>query len=173
MRYTKRLNSELKNLKSIGAYIIHEEEHITIYFQKIFNKTIKKIQDKKHIEPLLSIKIKDDYIFRGPIFKYFDKDIHSIYRISLCNEFIELLNSSNTCLLCNRVNCPGCSCMCCSTLVCKNNWGPTIRLTDVIDEFKKYIQIKCRLVERFHCKKIQNKYLYKIPTKYLPIHNYL
>ena len=63
--------------------------------------------------------------------------------------------------------------MCCSTITCKNNWGPFFKIKNIIEEFTRFIDIKKRLVERFHCKKIQTKYLPQIAPKYLPIHNYL
>ena len=48
-----------------------------------------------------------------------------------------------------------------------------LELSDIINECKMYINIKSRLVERIHCKKVQTRYIPEIPIKYLPIHNYL
>ena len=173
MRITRRLLLEFDEMRSQGGMIIEEEDKITIYIPIVFNRTIQQIQKKYDIEPLLNFTINNFYPFRPPIVKYFDKQIQNIYRISLYNEFDELIKTSKSCIICDKINCNTCYCLCCSTIVCKNNWGPFVKLSDIINECKKYINIKCRLVERIHCKKVQTRYIPQIPVKYLSIHNYL
>ena len=173
MRMTKRLRQELNNLISCGAMIIYEEKSITIYFPIVFNKSIVKIQRKYNIEPLIIITLNDRYPFQAPKVKYFDKDIQQIYRTNFVDELNELTYQEGNCILCDKEKCSGCLCMCCSTIICRNNWYPQRKIIDIINECKKYINIKSRLIERIHCKKIQEKYLYQIPVNYLPIHNYL
>ena len=56
-------------------------------------------------------------------------------------------------------------CMCCSTLMCRHNWNPMIRLRELLEEIVKFIIIKKRALEYFHTKKIINKYF----GFYLPI----
>lgn len=173
MRITRRIMLELDAMRSQGGLIFEEEDKITIYFPILFNKLLKKMRYEYNIIPMLNFTITSYYPFRPPVVKYLNKEIHSIYRISLDKEYDELIKNSDSCLICKKINCRGCYCMCCSTLVCKNNWGPLVKLLDVIDEFKNYINIKCRLIERIHCKKVQNRFLPQIPVEYLPIHNYL
>jgi hypothetical protein len=173
MRITRRLLLEFDEMRSQGGMIFEEDDKVTIYVPIVFNKAIQQIQKKYDIEPLLNFTICSMYPFRPPLVKYFDKHIQNIYRISLYKEFDELVKTSNSCILCNKNDCNRCYCLCCSTLVCKNNWVPLKNLSDIINECKKYINIKCRLVERIHCKKVQTRYIPEIPVKYLPIHNYL
>ena len=173
MRITRRLLMEIEEMRSEGGMIFEEEDKITIYVPIVFNRAIQKIQKKYEVEPLLNFKINKLYPFRPPIVKYFDKHIQNIYRILLHNEFDELVKTSKYCVMCKKTDCNSCYCLCCTTLVCKNNWGPLVKLSDVLHEFKKYIDIKCRLVERIHCRKVQTRYIPQIPVKYLPIHNYL
>lgn len=173
MRITRRLLMEFDEMRSEGGLIFEEEDKITIYVPIVFNRSIQQIQKKHDIEPLLNFTICCLYPFKPPVVKYFDKNIQNIYKISLDSEFDELIKSSSTCLMCDKINCNNCYCLCCSTYACKNNWGPLVKLSDIVKECKKYINIKCRLVERIHCKKVQSKFIPQIPIKYLPIHNYL
>ena len=62
----------------------------------------------------------------------------------------------------------GRECLCCSSLLCKGNWGPTLNMTDITKEIVKIINFKIRIYKRYLCKKIQEKYLVN-----LPIHNYI
>jgi len=173
MRITRRLLLEFDEMRSQGGMIFEEEDTVTIYVPIVFNRAIQQIQKKYDIEPLLNFTINNFYPFRPPVVKYFDKYLQNIYRISLYDEFDELIKQSKVCLMCKKKDCNSCYCLCCSSLVCKNNWGPIKNLSDIINECKMYINIKCRLVERIHCKKVQTRYISEIPFKYLPIHNYL
>lgn len=51
------------------------------------------------------------------------------------------------------------TCLCCSSLVCKENWCPTINLSEIIKEISKLLDI-CFLEININLrKKIYNKYL--------------
>lgn len=51
------------------------------------------------------------------------------------------------------------TCLCCSSLVCKEHWGPTINLSEIIKEISKLLDI-CFLEININLrKKIYNKYL--------------
>jgi len=173
MQHTPRLLFELEELRSLHGMIIEEEKAMTIYIPIEFDRSIVVKQQLLDIEPLITIKIDYLFPFSIPDVKYFDKDIQKIYKVHLVNELKELNESSKQCLICNKKHCIGCVCMCCSTIICRNNWNPQYKLVQIVEECKKFINIKCRLIERLHCKKIQHKFLKEIPIKYLPIHNYL
>ena len=173
MRLTRRLLLELDEMRSQRGIIIQEEDTIIIYIPIVFPSFIREIKNKKKMVPFLNLTIDKQYPFRAPRVKYFDKDIQNIYKVSLQNELNELINNEVSCILCKKNSCNSCRCMCCSTITCKNNWDVLMKLIDIINEFKNFIEIKCRLIERIHCKKVQAKFISQIPIKYLPIHNYL
>lgn len=50
-------------------------------------------------------------------------------------------------------------CMCCDNLLCRNKWGPINKVNDIVKEILFFFRIKQRLMERYHCKKITDKYL--------------
>ena len=47
--------------------------------------------------------------------------------------------------------------MCCSTILCKNNWGPHYTIKDILEEFTSYINLKQRVLERFWLRTIMKK----------------
>lgn len=53
----------------------------------------------------------------------------------------------------------GQKCLCCCTLMCKNNWGPQKNLKNILQEILKTFDTKQRIVEYLHAKKIKDKYL--------------
>ena len=173
MRITPRLLREIDDIRSKNGMIIEEEKSLTMYIPIKFNNPIQKIQNDNNISPLLNLTITELYPFKVPEVKYFDKDIRDIYKVHLQKELQELLEKNRVCILCKKNNCQGCYCMCCSTIICSNNWNPHMKLIDIINEFERFIDIKCRLIERIHCKKVQDKYLPQISLEYLPIYNYL
>tara|TARA_B100000767_G_scaffold254373_1_gene259712 strand:- start:6665 stop:7138 length:474 start_codon:yes stop_codon:yes gene_type:complete len=63
----------------------------------------------------------------------------------------------------------GKKCLCCSSLLCRNNWNVQISMKKIINEIIENIKIKQRLVEIIHSDKIIDKYF----GFYLPITEYL
>ena len=178
----RRIRKEISEEGSWNWSSFIEEDKITIYVPvKLcgFYQTLVEKNDLINGEPLLIFNITRLYPFTAPEVYYLTCNIKDIYKVHLQNELDEMIEQhytkNNKCLLCNNTkNCKKpCSCMCCSTIICKNNWVPFLKIKNIIEEFTRFIDIKKRLVERFHCKKIQTKYLHQIPIKYLPIHNYL
>ena len=53
----------------------------------------------------------------------------------------------------------GQKCLCCSTLMCRNNWGPQKNLKNILQEILKTFNTKQRVIEYLHVKKIKDKYL--------------
>ncbi len=63
----------------------------------------------------------------------------------------------------------GNKCPCCDTIVCKGNWGPSNKLTDITNEIRENFNKKIRIMEIFLCKKIVDKHF----GHYLPIEEFL
>jgi len=57
------------------------------------------------------------------------------------------------------------TCLCCSTLMCRDNWNPHKTIRDILDEIVKIISIRKRMVEHIFAKNITEKYF----GFYLPI----
>lgn len=51
------------------------------------------------------------------------------------------------------------SCLCCSSLACKYNWSPAIKLYMFIDELNKIRQCKRNIVHKILADKVKDKYL--------------
>lgn len=60
-------------------------------------------------------------------------------------------------------------CLCCSTLMCKNNWSPRKTIKDILEEIVKNLSIRRRTVEYIFAKKITQKYF----GFYLPIEEFI
>lgn len=61
------------------------------------------------------------------------------------------------------------SCLCCSSVVCHNNWGVGKKMCDVLDEIYENFNIKSRQMDHVLCKKITRD----IFGTYLPIIEFL
>lgn len=58
-------------------------------------------------------------------------------------------------------------CYQCESILCKNNWGPSYGISNILKEIKNNLQNNLRVVELMHCKKIMEKYFnFEIPTMY-------
>ena len=57
---------------------------------------------------------------------------------------------------------------CCNTILCKNNWSPSFKVVDIVNEFKKIHHCKKRADERFWCRLV-SKYI----LEDIPIYEYL
>jgi hypothetical protein len=60
-------------------------------------------------------------------------------------------------------------CLCCSSLNCKYNWSPAIKLNMFINELNKIRQYKRNIVYKLLCDRIKQKYL----NDDIPIENFL
>ena len=53
----------------------------------------------------------------------------------------------------------GLDCFCCSSLLCKNNWGPALTLEKVINQIEEYKKIKLNIQKKILADQIKQKYL--------------
>ena len=139
------MNKRLKNeSKKWDKHYIHLDEN-TIQVNIIIQEY--------NINLFVIIKIPQYYPFKPPNIYYKNKLIRYIYKTTFYKDLHHIT---------------GQQCLCCFSLLCSNNWCPSITIIDIIQEIHNYFIIKKRLVERFLCKKLQNYYLHQIP-----IHEYL
>tara|TARA_B100001540_G_C15508975_1_gene507145 strand:- start:31 stop:486 length:456 start_codon:yes stop_codon:yes gene_type:complete len=61
----------------------------------------------------------------------------------------------------------GVECMCCSTILC--HWHPQLTMKHITEEIKQNFNLKIRMMEIAHCKKIVDKYF----GHYIPIEEFL
>ena len=40
------------------------------------------------------------------------------------------------------------NCLCCQSILCGNNWGPTLTIIDIVNEIKHFFNVKQRVKER-------------------------
>ena len=112
-------------------------------------------------DPALLFSFDSNYPFRPPKVRYYNTNILELYRVgSLFFDDLKKLNNIG--------------CLCCSSILCKDNWTPTNNIDDITDEFLKVMSWKAQVVERFMCKKIQEKILPNIESRYFKqIYEYL
>ena len=63
----------------------------------------------------------------------------------------------------------GKKCLCCSTLLCRNNWYPAANVVTILTEVISNLKLKLRFNEIEHVKKIKYKYL----ISDIPLEEYL
>ena len=51
------------------------------------------------------------------------------------------------------------NCLCCTSFLCGDNWGPSLKSTDILDEIVDNYLLKVRIIEIFFAKKIVNMYI--------------
>tara|TARA_B100000242_G_C42899436_1_gene417199 strand:+ start:96 stop:695 length:600 start_codon:yes stop_codon:yes gene_type:complete len=77
-------------------------------------------------------------------------------------DYISLLKIDPTQL--NKMGITHTSCLCCSSILCKNNWNIQKNLSDVFNEIQENLKIKSRLIDRFFAQKIvDTKFGFFIP----------
>ena len=81
-------------------------------------------------------------------------------------EYLTLLRCNNTYLKMLNINK---ECLCCESLICKNNWTVTTNIYNLMDEIFINMNIKSRIVELIHALKIKEKYL----IDDIPIHQFV
>ena len=114
---------------------------------------------KDEHKKILQVKfiISSDYPFKPPEVKIGKYDYKSLLRKPL---YIKQSYMENVI---------GINCMCCDTIICRNNWSLHYNLSDILQEIKKFWKFKKKFMEVFHCRKIVDKYF----GHYLPIEEFL
>ena len=58
------------------------------------------------------------------------------------------------------------NCLCCASILCQNNWGPTLNIINIVDEITEFFSIKLKIVERFMVSKVM-KSMPEVLSKYV------
>jgi len=62
---------------------------------------------------------------------------------------------------------PSNKCYFCESILCKNNWGPSYGIANILKEIKNNLKNNLRIIELIHSRKIMEKYLnFEIPHLY-------
>jgi len=97
----------------------------------------------------LSIKIKECYPFRPPDVIFNGKNVIRYYG--------ELSNVLSTYKDFEKLT--GQQCLCCSSILCSNNWSLNNHIIDIKNEFQKIYDLRYRISQRFWTKRIASRYL--------------
>lgn len=93
------------------------------------------------------------YPFYPPDVMLYDKDYH---------EELAMLNT-------NIMKFKKTRCLCCESILCKNNWYVVKKLKDIFDEIERNIKIKLRILDRKNGKYVVNKKI----GHYVPVEEFL
>jgi hypothetical protein len=72
-------------------------------------------------------------------------------------EYLTLLRIDNREL--NKLGIDDTKCLCCESLLCKNNWGPNNTISNLLDEIQHNLHIKKAVTNNIICNVIKRKYL--------------
>ena len=102
--------------------------------------------------PHYSVKFKfyknNSFPFQSPSeIKLNNKDYLSIIR-NINKNFLELIGIGNDI-----------KCLCCESIICSNNWSPTIKIVSILNEIDKNVNYKMLYIYYLHLKVITRKYL--------------
>jgi hypothetical protein len=147
----KRIYKEIKNdlyenyLIDVGY--MDENEYISGYEKNIVNiknKNIFILTFIERIDSFVGIELDSYYPFKIP-----KKIIVNDY------QYQDLLNIDS-----NKLKLVGIdSCLCCSSITCSNNWGPTLRIKSILEEIENNMLIKRNIVNKIIINVIKRKYL--------------
>jgi len=138
--------------RALGMEHFIEDKSIYIPVEDIWTKK----------ENLLTIVYDPTYPFKPPSATYNGENILILYR--------KLSTGSNKKIIDHISNLmDGVACMCCGSLLCKNNWSINNTIKNLLEEFEKFCNIKKRGVERFWSDRIASRYL----VEDIPLHEYL
>ena len=109
-------------------------------------------------QPVLFFDFPTEYPLKPPVVTYHGINIQEIFR-------------TNPIFLEDILKISGIRCLCCTSILCRNRWTVACGVQQIVDEFRKITTWKARVVERFYCKKIQDR-LVKSNNSYLSVGDY-
>jgi ubiquitin-protein ligase len=148
MSYARRVINERIRYKNeyedkLGCWLTDYDDN-NMTFVKFFNDYI----------VLIEINFPKEYPFRPPAVKINNIDYMDLLIISESWKFDILVNKK---------------CLCCSTLLCRNNWHACANIVTLLTEIIDNLELKLRFNEIAHVKKIKEKYL----INDIPLEQYL
>jgi ubiquitin-protein ligase len=140
-----RLTYEYNSFINNNYNVILFNHNITNEINKL---KIEFIVSENQLENQVSYKfiIDFDFPFKTPTIFYNNKPYSSFLKLPI--RFNKIYNKLT-----------GESCMCCSSLNCRDNWSPIIKLYDIINDIKKYRRLKRMIYIKILCNSIIDKYL--------------
>ena len=163
---TKRLLKEFEELKKYKNM-----EKIELIFPGNNNDLFKNIcfYNLSNNAPYIKIKINNNnlilavpsqYPFRPPVLIINNINFREYYKIKYNNVFLQEMRNE----LKRKYNM---NCLCCETLMCigSGKWSPSIHLTRILDEYKKFQDIKCYLNTFSILLDINKQINYKLPLE--------
>lgn len=139
----RRIKRELMDMQKMGIFTDESEVTITKYDKEYFNVILKNMKDKR----LYKFKIPPNYPFLPPKLEINYRP-YSYYLRFQSEKFRGSINKYK-----------GRTCFCCDSLLCSNNWGPQIKLSNVMDEVDKYYKECKEIADRVIINVIKRKYL--------------
>jgi hypothetical protein len=121
-------------------------DNIYLHVPIVLHPSLQKRANKDKVEPTLIFTL-SKYPWIPPTVYFNSINITRIYKCQTINmlqrEINKIVGKS--------------MCLCCESVLCRNNWVPTNTISTIIDEFHAFTQLKVRAVERILCNKIQER----------------
>jgi hypothetical protein len=139
--FNKRIKRDVDKLIEIYPnYKLNTDEVSNFITLEIF-------ENNDELIPIYKFVIKQFYPFRPPDVYYKNLSYENIYKVSSqrVQKYLTLLTNED--------------CLCCSSMLCSNNWYVTLNFFDIIKEINNYRKIKKNIFIKILADKIKNKYL--------------
>jgi hypothetical protein len=139
--FNKRIKRDVDKLIEIYPnYKLNTDEISNFITLEIF-------ENNDELIPIYKFVIKQFYPFRPPDVYYKNLSYENIYKVSSqrVQKYLTLLTNKD--------------CLCCSSMLCSNNWYVTLNFFDIIKEINNYRKIKKNIFIKILADKIKNKYL--------------
>lgn len=139
--FNKRIKRDVDKLIEIYPnYKLNTDEISNFITLEIF-------ENNDELIPIYKFVIKQFYPFRPPDVYYKNLSYENIYKVSSqrVQKYLTLLTNKD--------------CLCCTSILCSNNWYVTLNFFDIIKEINNYRKIKKNIFIKILADKIKNKYL--------------
>ena len=161
----RRLTNELVEFTKQGAYINVEyvkERPNTISTRNTINEidNIDNIDNSRNSYVIITIMLNgDNTLYQLNITKEYPFHAPSIVRINYKDYRFNYLKINSEKTLKELKEFIKFDCLCCSSILCPENWSPAIRLVKIIDEIKQIRYCRMIIIHRLLAKKIIDRYL--------------
>ena len=154
----KRVKNEKKRAIDGNNWIIPDVGNfkLFLYVPVQLYKSLHELANEQ--QPVLFFNFPIEYPMKPPVVTYHGTNIQEIFR-------------TNPIFLEDILKISGIRCLCCTSILCRNRWTVACGVQQIVDEFRKITTWKARVVERFYCKKIQDR-LVKSNNSYLSVGDY-
>jgi len=135
----RRLNKEIVRNNLRATLIDNEYMFVPITLPR----PLQKRAERAGLDPALVLTL-HGYPWKVPRVRYFSHEAAAIYGCG-SNELTDEIHKMTG----------GVMCLCCSSILCPNNWRATHTIKEIVDEFIKIVSLKVRAQERIFCNRIQ------------------